>query len=61
MMDGAARAALLKEMERRLSQEFTPEEGVTLTWRAAIDRQAMQIREIITGLRERYVPLEAPK
>ncbi|HEY2093916.1 MAG TPA: hypothetical protein VGJ81_18745 [Thermoanaerobaculia bacterium] len=48
-------------MGRRLSVTFTPEEGVTLTWREAIARQAGQVRELVTGRRERYVPLESPK
>jgi CRISPR/Cas system-associated endonuclease Cas1 len=61
VMDGAARRSVLEEMKRRLAVTFTPEEGVTLTWKEGIARQAQQIRELVTGRRERYVPLESPK
>jgi hypothetical protein len=47
-MDNGARLSVINEMKRRLSVEFTPAEGVTLTWREAISRG-------------RYIPLESPK
>jgi hypothetical protein len=34
---------------------------VILTWREAISRQARQIRDLVTGRRGRYIPLESPK
>lgn len=61
IMDSAARGSVVAEMKRRLSVTFTPAEGVTITWREAISRQAQQIRELVTGRRGRYVPLESPK
>jgi hypothetical protein len=60
-MDNGAKLSVINEMKRWLSVEFTPAEGVTLTWRDAISRQAQQIRDLVTGRRGRYIPLESPK
>jgi hypothetical protein len=40
---------------------FTPADGVTISWREAISRQAGQVRDLGTGRRSRYIPLESPK
>jgi CRISPR-associated endonuclease Cas1 len=60
-MDHASRRTVIEEMKKRLEVTFTPEEGVTLTWREGIARQAEQVRDLVTGRREHYVPLESPK
>ena len=46
---------------KALSPAFTPAEGVTITRREAIARQAQPIRELVTGRRSGNVPLESPK
>jgi CRISPR-associated protein Cas1 len=54
----AARRAFLRKFERRLETEFRPPGyDDALTYRAFIDRQAQQVKDLVNGARDAYEPL----
>jgi CRISPR-associated protein Cas1 len=59
LMSPELRGRLLRRLEERLLEEFTPEGGATTTYRAFLDHQARRIREVFLGAGAPYRPLRA--
>lgn len=57
LLQPESRKKFIAAFEKRLSSEFTPPGGTTVTYRAFMERQARHLREFVEGRAAHYRPL----